>query len=292
MRIWIDAARPKTLIAAIAPVILASAWAATTARFQTSLFLAILISAIAIQIGTNFANDYFDHKKGGDTAERLGPVRATHAGLVSPEHMKRAFILAFAIAALFGTYLIWHGGWPIAVIGAFSILFGIGYTAGPIPLAYKGLGDIFVFLFFGLVSVSGTYYLHTGHLHPKIWILGAACGCLSTAILAINNLRDRVEDKKTGKKTLAVRLGATFVRLEYTLCIYIGFLAFPLMISMNSRVQFGYIVSILGFAIISRRLVRRVWKTDGEALNLMLADTGKYYALWAIVMVVLMLSSY
>jgi 1,4-dihydroxy-2-naphthoate polyprenyltransferase len=292
MRTWINAARPKTLIAAIAPVLLASAWAASTARFQPGLLVIILMAAIAIQIGTNFANDYFDHQKGGDTAARLGPTRATHAGLVSPEHMKRAFILAFVIAAILGSYLIWQGGWPIAVIGVFSILFGIGYTAGPVPLAYKGLGDIFVFLFFGLVSVFGTYYLHTGHLQPKVWLLGAACGCLSTAILAINNLRDRHEDKTTGKKTLAVRFGATFVRLEYTICVYIGFLAVPLSISMNSRVQWGYMAAILGFAIVSRRLVRRVWKTDGVALNDMLADTGKYYALWTIVMVTLMLSSY
>jgi 1,4-dihydroxy-2-naphthoate octaprenyltransferase len=292
MRIWIDAARPKTLIAAIAPILVASAWAALTNHINTGLLAAILISATAIQIGTNFANDYFDHKKGGDTSERLGPTRATHAGLIAPETMKRAFIIAFAIAALFGVYLIWHGGWPIAIIGAFSILFGIGYTAGPLPLAYKGLGDVFVFLFFGLVSVGGTYYLHTGHIQPKVWLLGIACGCLSTAILAINNLRDRAEDSKTGKKTLAVRLGATFVRLEYTLCIYIGFLAFPLSISINSRLQWGYMAAIVGFAIISRRLVRRVWKTDGAGLNDMLADTGKYYALWAMVMVILIMSGY
>ncbi len=290
MRIWIEAARPKTLIAAIAPVVLASAWAAETATFQLGLFVVILLSATAIQIGTNFANDYFDHKKGGDTPERLGPTRATHAGLVSPEQMKRAFILAFTIAALLGLYLIWHGGWPIAVIGIFSILFGIGYTAGPLPLAYKGLGDIFVFVFFGLISVAGTYYLHTGHFHPTVWLIGIACGCLSTAILAVNNLRDRDEDRKTGKKTLAVRLGPMAVRFEYTLCVYIGFLIVPMSLGMTATTPWTYLAAIAGFALISRRLIRRVWKTDGTALNDLLADTGKYYALWALAMTVLILS--
>lgn len=290
MRIWIQAARPKTLIAAIAPVVLASAWAAATATAQLGLLVVILLSATAIQIGTNFANDYFDHKKGGDTAERLGPTRATHAGLVSPEQMKRAFIIAFAIAALLGSTLIWQGGWPIAVIGILSIVFGIGYTAGPIPLAYKGLGDIFVFVFFGLVSVVGTYYLHTGHLHPMAWLIGISCGCLSTAILAVNNLRDRDEDRKTGKNTLAVRLGPMAVRFEYTICIYIGFLTVPLSLGMTVTTPWTYLAAIAGFALISRRLIRRVWKTDGAALNDLLADTGKYYALWAIVMAVLILS--
>ena len=289
IRIWIDAARPKTLIAAVAPVVLASAWAAATATFHIGLFIPILFSATAIQIGTNFANDYFDHKKGGDTPERLGPTRATQAGLVSPEQMKKAFVMAFTIAAILGTYLIGHGGWPIALIGFFSILFGIGYTAGPVPLAYKGLGDLFVFIFFGLISAAGTYYLHTGQIHPTVWLIGTACGCLATAILAVNNLRDRDEDRKTGKKTLAVRLGATVVRFEYTLCIYVGLLILPMSLGMTASRPWGYLAAIAGFALISRRLIRRVWKTDGAALNDLLADTGRYYALWALIITALIL---
>lgn len=287
--IWAQAARPKTLIAAIAPVVLATALAARLVRIDFVLFFSILAAAVAIQIGTNFANDYFDHKKGGDTTERLGPVRATHAGLVSPEAMKKAFILTFVLAGIIGLFLIWKGGWPIAAIGILSIFFGIGYTAGPLPLAYKGLGDIFVMLFFGFISVSGTYYLHVGHIHPLTWVLGLSCGCLATAILAVNNLRDRVEDQKTGKKTLAVRFGAVFTRMEYAVCVYIGFLTMPLSLARQANIQWAYFGSIIGFAIIAKRLVRRIWKTDGAALNPLLADTGKYYGLWSLAIAALIL---
>lgn len=283
MKIWIEAARPKTLIAAISPVLLVSAWAMAVQVFRWDIFGVTLLAAIAIQIGTNFANDYFDHKKGADTDERLGPRRATHAGLVSPDTMKKAFITMFGIASLLGVYLIGIGGWPIAIIGLCAVAMGIGYTAGPWPLAYIGLGDLFVFLFFGLISAMGTAYLYTGNIPEIAWMIGISCGCLSTAILAVNNLRDRHEDKKTGKKTLAVRFGATFTRFEYTMCLYIGFLSLPIALGLQAKNQWPALALVMIGTILARRLGHRAWRQEGQQLNVLLADTGKYYGLWTLV---------
>ena len=171
IKIWLEAARPKTLWASIAPVVMGTALAYGDDKFDWLIAVATIVSSMAIQIATNFANDYFDHFKGADTSERLGPVRATAAGLVSPATMKFAFIATFALAFVVGMYLVYHGGWPILLIGVFSILFGILYTGGPFPLAYNGLGDIFVLFFFGPVAVGGTYYLQALSITPTVLIL-------------------------------------------------------------------------------------------------------------------------
>ena len=210
--VWIMASRPKTLWAAIAPVIIGTAMA--YGEQQGHLLSAILatLAAVFIQIGTNFANDYFDYFKGADEEDRLGPTRVTQAGLVKPETMKRATILVFSLAVLAGSYLMWRGGWPIITIGVLSILFGILYTAGPYPLGYNGLGDIFVLIFFGVVAVGGTYYVQTLEIDYLVILAGLSPGLFSMAILTVNNLRDVKSDFKAGKLTLAVRFGENFAR--------------------------------------------------------------------------------
>ncbi len=218
MKAWLLAARPKTLPAAVVPVWLGSvlAWKLTGA-WSPWLASCALAGAVFIQIATNFFNDALDFKKGADTAHRLGPVRVTASGLLSP----RAVVLMGAgmlgVACLFALPMIAARGWPMLAIGLPSLYFAFGYTGGPLPLAYRGLGELFVMLFFGFVAVSGTVFVNTGAwLWPASLLLGAQVGMLSTALIAINNLRDVAEDSQTGKRTLAVRFGVTFGRVEIT----------------------------------------------------------------------------
>lgn len=221
LNIWIEAARPKTLMAGICPVILGTALAFSEHLIHLPSAMAALIGSIAIQIGTNYANDYFDFKKGADTENRKGPRRATAAGLVKPEAMRMAMIVAFSVAMLAGVYVIFRGGMPMLVIGLLSILCGILYTGGPYPLGYNGLGDIFVLIFFGPIAVGGTYFIQTQTLSWPVVLLGLAPGLVATGILAINNLRDRDEDATTGKRTLAVRFGERFAKIEYGFCLLV-----------------------------------------------------------------------
>jgi 1,4-dihydroxy-2-naphthoate polyprenyltransferase len=214
-RIWLLAIRPKTLPAAAAPVLIGAGLAAFRDHFALLPAVAALLGALLIQIATNLANDYYDFKRGADTAERVGPVRVTQAGLVEPEAVKRAMMLTLATALVVGFYLAGVGGWPIVVIGVASLACAVGYTAGPYPLAYHGLGDFFVFVFFGLVAVSGTYYVQSLEFTVESLIAGAGVGALSTAILVVNNLRDMETDGRAGKRTLAVRIGKTLTRFEY-----------------------------------------------------------------------------
>ncbi|HSH93539.1 MAG TPA: 1,4-dihydroxy-2-naphthoate polyprenyltransferase, partial [Roseimicrobium sp.] len=205
--IWAEAARPRTLPAAVAPVLVASALAMRDDLFNAQAALSCLVFALLIQIGTNFANDYYDFIKGADTAERVGPRRAVAAGLVAPAAMKRAMIGVFAVAFLAGLSLLGFGGWPLLLIGVASILCGIAYTGGPYPLGYNGLGDVFVFVFFGLVAVGATYFVQTGLVTGEVLLLGSGIGALATNILVVNNYRDVETDAKAGKRTLAVRFG-------------------------------------------------------------------------------------
>ncbi len=211
---WILAARPKTLTAAAAPVIAGAAAAAGDGLFHLRPALLALLGATAIQVGTNFFNDALDHEKGADTVDRLGPVRVTQSGLIPPRRVMLAGFLSMGIAILCGIPLVIRGGTPILVLGLVSLLLGYAYTGGPLPLAYKGLGEIFVFLFFGLAAVGGVYYLETGSLTWTPVLAGSQVGLLATALLAVNNLRDHEEDRRTGKLTLAARFGPTFGRLE------------------------------------------------------------------------------
>lgn len=229
LRAWLLAARPQTLPAAVAPVVVGSAAAFAAGGFRWLPFLAALVGALLIQIGTNLANDYFDFRKGADTAERLGPVRVTQAGLLTPETVRTGMIITFGAAALIGVYLIAVGGWPILVIGVLSIAAGVLYTGGPWPLGYHGLGDLFTFIFFGIVAVTATAYLHVGAVPPLAWAASIPVAMLVTAIIVVNNLRDIATDRAAGKRTLAVIIGTRAARAEYALLVIGAFLAPPLL---------------------------------------------------------------
>ncbi|MES2708805.1 MAG: 1,4-dihydroxy-2-naphthoate octaprenyltransferase [Verrucomicrobiota bacterium] len=215
------ASRPKTLPAAVAPVVAGSALAwRTGGEFSWLLAWCTLLSTIAIQIATNYFNDAVDARKGADTDARLGPLRATAAGLISPRGMLTAGVVMLAVAVLISLPMVAARGWPVVAIGVVSLFFTYGYTGGPVPLAYRGLGDLFVLLFFGLIAVSGTVFVQTGEWRREALLLGAQIGMLSTVLIAINNLRDREEDSRSSKRTLAVRFGVRFAKVEIAiLCL-------------------------------------------------------------------------
>ena len=223
LAIWLAAARPRTLPAAIVPVAVGTACVAAVGRVAWLPALAALAGSLAIQIGTNFANDVFDAERGADGPDRIGPTRAVSAGLISAAAMKRAMVIAFAIAAAFGLYLVTVGGWPICVVGILSILSGIAYTGGPYPLGYHGLGDVFVMVFFGLVAVCGTAFVQLGHVPGLAALAALPVGALATAILVVNNLRDRATDARAGKRTLAVRLGRRGALVEYVALLALAY---------------------------------------------------------------------
>lgn len=216
------AMRPKTLTAAFVPVLVGTALAyAVGSPLKISLTGFALLSAFLIQMGTNLVNDAIDFKKGADTAERIGPLRVTQSGLLSPDRVLAGAFLCLALAMLSAIPLVIAGGWPIVIVGWVSLFFAYGYTGGPFPLAYLGLGDLFVLIFFGLVAVSGVYFLHTGQVDTNALVAGMQIGFLATVLIAINNLRDREGDVRVGKRTLAVRWGLTFARIEITfLCLF------------------------------------------------------------------------
>lgn len=281
-RIWLTATRPKTLWAAVAPVIIGVSLAYSDNLMHVPSALAALAGALLIQIGTNYANDYYDYKRGADTESRLGPVRATQSGLVTPGEMKRAFIIVFALAFVIGIYLIWRGGAPVLAIGIASILFGIAYTGGPYPLGYHGFGDIAVFVFFGPVAVGGTYYVQTLDINRLVILAGIAPGLLSLAILTVNNLRDLDADRQAGKKTTAVRFGRSYTKFQYLTAIVVACLI-PVALYLISGAHF-YSTGTVLVLIIAIPSIRKIFRNDhGEALNKVLADTGKILILFSLV---------
>ncbi len=219
---WVIAARPKTLTAAVAPVAVGAGLAAHDGVFAALPAAAALLGAILIQIGTNFANDYYDFVRGGDTEERVGPTRVTQAGIIEPDAVQRAMVIVLGAAMFVGVYLVAIAGWPILVIGLASVLCAVAYTGGPFPLAYHGLGDLFVFIFFGLIAVGGTYFVQALAWPPDALLAGVGLGALSTAILVVNNLRDIETDTRAGKRTLAVRLGVSGTRVELVALFALG----------------------------------------------------------------------
>ena len=225
MRAWVLAARPATLPAGIAAVVVGSALAAADGVFAWDLFLVTLFAAVAIQIGVNFANDLADAEKGADTEARIGPTRAVAAGLLTPDQMKRGIVVVFALAALAGLYLIAMAGWVILAIGLVSIIAALGYTNGPVPYGYYGLGEVFVFVFFGLVATVGTRYVYDRTAPADAWWSAVAMGLLASAILVANNVRDIDTDRDAGKRTLAVILGRTTARWLYTAMIAGAYMA-------------------------------------------------------------------
>lgn len=280
-KIWIDAARPRTLPAAISPVLMGGAMAWTDGVFYLPAAIAALVAAVLLQIAANYANDYYDYVKGADTGERLGPMRATQAGWVTPLQMRHAAFVTLALAVAPGLYLIYRGGWPVLVIGLFSMLFAIIYTGGPLPLGYLGVADFVVLLFFGPIAVGGTYYVQAQQFSwTTVWF-GIAPGLLSTAILSVNNLRDREQDQKAGKKTLAVRFGLLFVRMEYLLCVVLALVIFPL----TAAFLWGRYMTLIAWLAIPIALVtaKTVFSIpDGTKLNACLAQTGKLLLLYCL----------
>src|SRR4051794_40886864 len=218
-RVWLLAARPATLPAAVVPVIVGTALAVGQGYFRLGPFIATFVASLLIQIGTNLANDLFDSPKGADPAERIGPPRVTQSGLIPPDTVRNAMIAVFAVATLIGLYLTLVGGWPILVVGVLSIISAVAYTGGPWPLGYHGLGEVFVFLFFGVLAVAGTYYLQTGTITALALATSVPVGLLCTAILVVNNIRDIETDRRAGKRTLAVRLGRHGTRVLFTACL-------------------------------------------------------------------------
>ncbi len=279
-KIWVDALRPKTLPATAAPVLIGAAIAFDDGAIQPMVLAATFIAALLIQIGTNLANDYYDHFKGADTEQRLGPVRATGAGLVTPSQMKAAFVIAFALAAAAGLYLVYKGGVPILIIGLASIACGVLYTAGPFALGYTGMADVFVLVFFGPVAVGGTYYLQTGTINSVVIIAGLAPGLLSTAILTVNNFRDIETDKQAGKKTLAVRFGYNFAIFEYSFCVIAG-CTLPIIVCVISG-NWPNCLSLIAilFAFKNIKIIRT--QPDGGTSNKLLADTGKLLLIYSV----------
>lgn len=222
VRAWVLATRPRTLSAAAAPVVAGSGFAAADGTFAQLPALAALAGALFIQIATNLGNDYYDFVKGGDTAERLGPVRVTQAGMLAPSAVFRGMTVALGLAFLTGVYLVWIAGWPVVVVGLASMLMAFCYTGGPYPLSYHGLGDVSVFVFFGPVATAATYYVQAQVWSPGAILAGVGLGAFSTAILVVNNLRDRETDEAAGKRTLAVRLGDGFTVAQYFACLVLA----------------------------------------------------------------------
>lgn len=280
LKTWLMAFRPKTLPAAVAPVIIATAMAFGDGVQHFPTALVCLFAALAIQIGTNIANDYYDFKKGADAAGRIGPTRVTQAGLIKPRTMRLAFTASFGLAVLAGIWLVKRGGWPIAVIGILAILSGIFYTAGPRPLGYLGLGDFFVLIFFGPVAVGGAYYVQSYEMNMAVILAGFAPGLISVAVLTVNNLRDMDSDRKSGKRTLAVRFGRSFALAEYLFCIAAA--------SLIPVVIYGLIqdhIAILASAFLILLAVPVVTTVstaaDGPSLNRALALTGRLLMIYS-----------
>jgi len=274
--VWLQAIRPATLSAAVGPVAVGTALAAADARLHLGAAFGALLGAIFIQIGTNLFNDYADFEKGADTHQRVGPARATQRGWLTASQVKRAAYLSFALATLVGVYLTWLAGWPVLLIGIASVISGWLYTGGSSPLAYRGLGDAFVLLFFGVVAVCGTYFVQARSLSLTALVASLSVGALATAILVVNNLRDRHTDRLAAKRTLVVRYGARFGRIEYSALLATAY-AVPLalwLLSSTARVSLGWLLPLasLPFALL---LLRRVLTQDGAALNAQLAATAR-----------------
>jgi len=280
---WLLAARPKTLAAAVTPVLVGTALACVDARVQWPPFVFALLGAVFIQIGTNYVNDALDFKKGADTHTRLGPLRVTQAGLLDADAVLRGAYVCFGIAALCGIPLILKGGWPIAIVGVASILAAYAYTGGPYPLAYHGLGELFVMIFFGFTAVCGSFYLQRLMLETTAWIGGFAVGSLAVVILAINNLRDIDNDRASNKRTLAARFGASFARTEIIVFALAPFVCVAAIAYLRHATKL--LVPMLAL-IPAIALLVRVARSEGASLNRCLALAGALEWIFGILYVV------
>jgi 1,4-dihydroxy-2-naphthoate octaprenyltransferase len=284
LRLWLVAARPRTLPAAVAPVLVGTSLAIGDGTFRALAFASALIGSVFIQIGTNLSNDYSDARRGADTEDRLGPVRVTAGGLMPPRKVLVGTYVAFGIAVLVGVYLIAIAGWQLPLVGAASILAGVLYTGGPRPYGYEGLGEIFVFLFFGVVAVVGSYFVQTEHLRWEAFALSVPVGLLAAAILLVNNIRDADTDRRAGKRTVAVRLGRERARRLYVACLVAAFAAVPVVAVLGRGISALILLALLAAPVGIRvaGVVRE--NTDGPSLNAALARTGMLLALFSVLL--------
>jgi 1,4-dihydroxy-2-naphthoate polyprenyltransferase len=281
VRIWLMAARPRTLPAAVAPVLVGTSLALGDGHFHPLAFVAALLGAIFIQVGTNLSNDYSDARRGADTEDRLGPVRVTAGGLVPPGQVLVATYVTFGLAVACGAYLIAVAGWALLAVGAASILAGVLYTGGPRPYGYEGLGELFVFLFFGIVAVAGSYYVQVQKLPWEAFVCAVPVGLLASAILVVNNVRDLETDRRAGKRTLAVRLGRERTRGLYVAMLVLAFATAPVAWwagSMTAWLLLPWLAAPL--AVRLARVVRT--RVDGSSLNAALAGTGQLQLLFCL----------
>ncbi len=281
--IWLEATRPKTLPAAVSPVLVGTALAYRADSIRPTPALICLSFALLIQIGTNFANDYYDYQKGADTTDRVGPRRAVASGLVQPSAMKAAMLGTFLAAFVIGLGLLPYGSWPLLIIGISSIVCGIAYTGGPYPLAYHGLGDIFVFVFFGLVAVGSTVWVQVGSLPTGVWPSAAGVGALATNILLVNNYRDIETDAKAGKRTLLVKWGRDYGQGQFLAAHILAILA-PVSLVFLGEAQPHLASLVTGTAVWvclrqTRRLKRAI--TPGACINL-LGETGRWLGIYGL----------
>jgi len=269
---WMLAVRPKTLPAGAVPVVLGSALAAADGRFRFFPALVALFCALGIQVATNFINEIYDFRKGADTAERLGPTRTVASGIITEKKMIQVSSALAGGVFLLGLYLVFTAGWPILIIGILSLLFAWAYTGGPYPIAYSGLGDLFVFIFFGLVAVGGTYYVQALQLPVPVLIAAVAPGLFSVNILLVNNIRDIATDRKVGKMTLPARIGQRHARRLYV-ALTAGAYVVPSLLQICGYTPWAQL-SLLS-APLAFRMVRRLYASEGRELNQVLAGTGK-----------------
>ena len=278
-RLWLVAARPRTLPAAIAPVLVGTALAVSEDVFRPLAFAAALVGSIFIQIGTNLSNDLSDARRGADTEDRLGPVRVTAGGLMPPRRVLIGTYVAFGVAVVCGLYLTTVAGWEILVIGTISIVAGVLYTGGPRPYGYEGLGELFVFLFFGIVAVTGSYFVQTEELRWEAFVLSVPVGLLASAILVVNNVRDVDTDRRAGKRTLAVKLGRERAARLFAVMVVIA-LAVPVGLAIARG--WPWVLLALASIPLAPPLVRTVaTRRDGPALNDALAQTGRLLAVFS-----------
>ena len=282
-RIWLMAARPRTLPAAIAPVLVGTALAGFQHIFHPLRFAAALVGALLIQVGANLSNDYSDARRGADAEDRLGPVRVTAGGLVPPRQVLVATYLTFGLAVLVGVYLIVVAGWLLLAIGAASILAGVLYTGGPRPYGYEGLGEVFVFTFFGVVAVAGSYFVQVKHLDWEAFALSVPVGLLAAAILIVNNVRDIDSDRRAGKRTLAVRLGRGRSRVMYGVTLGLAFVLALVTWALGPLTAWVAVCWLaIPLAVAVTRLV--FTHTDGPSLNRALAKTGQLQLVFCVLL--------
>jgi 1,4-dihydroxy-2-naphthoate octaprenyltransferase len=273
LRIWLMAARVRTLPASVAPVLVGTALAGYLGVFHPLRFAAALVGAIFIQVGTNLSNDYSDARRGTDAEDRLGPVRVTAGGLMPPGRVLVATYITFGLAVLAGAYLIAVAGWELLLVGAASILAGVLYTGGPRPYGYEGLGEVFVFLFFGVVAVAGSFFVQTRHLDWEAFALSVPVGLIAAGIIVVNNVRDIDSDRRAGKRTLAVRLGRPRTRIMFAGLVYLAYVLAPVAWIFGPLKPWVWLPWLT--VPLAARVVRAVRnRVDGPSLNQALAQTG------------------